>query len=654
MKPFKRNRNLVLLLSAILVTSILYNIPFDSRIDLTYTTSLLPREGIIIAATYTPGDFPSGLTLSDGDVLNGSSGGIYNITGNFTIMSGATVTIVGGHKIVIVANNIIIAGTLDGNGAGYNGGPGGPILSAGSDGSCDPLSGAGSGGSSQMMGGGGGAYGNDGQSAVGGAGGQEYGLTEFEFPVPTFSDIKMGAGGGGGAGGDISGGNGGAGGGGVYLEAQGDLLINGSILCNGNMGQDAGNSVYDFGAGGGGGGAGGGILLYGNNILIPGVLNAIGGERGSGGDALLGIPGFSGGAGSGGRIKIAYWTSLNTTGSSISIDGGDSSTPLGTFHTYEMDKTPPTIFLLSPANSTIHLMSTSVLVNTSDLLFLQQVQYRWDYGPYTTVLLNTTLYNVTTFLPPYDGEHILEVLAQDYTGNWNSEVFSFTFDVYSPSILLMTPDNNTVHQSGSTLHFDVFDTIALSQVWHSWDGGTNTTFLEPFDLLLPVGEGPHNLTIYAQDTAGRWSTEAYSFVTDDTSPMITSPADIVYYENATGYNITWVLDDLHPESYEVTLDGVTIQSGIWNSGSEVEVSADTLSVGTHVFTIIVFDVANNLFLDTVSVTVLEVSTSTITNTTTTSEFPIESALILFTSGGLVGGIVVILVVIGMKRRNRST
>ena len=108
---------------------------------------------------------------------------------------------------------------------------------------------------------------------------------------------------------------------------------------------------------------------------------------------------------------------------------------------------------------------------------------------------------------------------------------------------------------------------------------------------------------------------------------------------------------MHPESFEVTLDGVTIQSGIWNSGFEVEVSADTLSVGTHVFTIIVFDVANNLFIDTVSVTVLEVLTSTTTNTTTTSEFPIESAVILFTSGGLVGGIFVVL---GMKRKNRST
>ncbi len=156
MKATTTKQIIVLTISILLITSVVSIVSQEGSTDLTSMENPYTKESFVTAATYAPGDYPSGLTLSNGDVLDGSAGGVFNINGNFTIPSGATVTVAAGYKITLYADNIIIAGILDGNGAGYSGGAAGGI--PGGDGNCNPYTGRGRGGPSMGDGGGGGRW----------------------------------------------------------------------------------------------------------------------------------------------------------------------------------------------------------------------------------------------------------------------------------------------------------------------------------------------------------------------------------------------------------------------------------------------------------------------------------------------------------------
>jgi hypothetical protein len=106
-------------------------------------------------------------------------------------------------------------------------------------------------------------------------------------------------------------------------------------------------------------------------------------------------------------------------------------------------------------------------------------------------------------------------------------------------------------------------------------------------------------------------------VQDGTLPIIDSPADIIYFEGDTGNSITWNPSDLHPMSYEIFRDGVSIRSGMWNSSSEsITTVVDGLTFGVHNYTIVVIDIGANSAFDQVDV-VVQASTSSTTPTTST-------------------------------------
>ena len=611
-----RDRLFVLILGAILIFSFVNIFSPIMVINECDCELSLHSEPFRVATTYTPGTYPGGLTIFDGDILDTSGGGSYNVTGTFTIMSGATVSIVPGYKIVVYADNIVIAGVIDGDASGYAGGSG--TSNEGNPGYCIPSSGRGGGGQYQGGGGGGGAYGSNGQDgqdaplAVGGSGGLEYGQVDLVDLIPTISDTNLGAGGGGGGSNSWFdfGGSGGRGGGCLYLEAVDTIMINGTIKCDGGSGL---GGTYDpnpmFGAGGGGGGAGGGILLIGGDILLTGTLTTQGGIGGSGAYGTSSYGG-DGGAGSGGRIKLVYKYSLNTTGATINEGSG------GTFYTYLWDVIEPTISLSSPMNCTMQKSDTPIVIDISDQKGLQSINYNWDGNPNTTLSLSNSSYRLTALLPAPDGEHVLDVSILDIGNNSHREKFIYTTDDTCPTITLKSPLNNTIHQSGSLITFTVFDAFNVSQILYNWDGlGGNVSISEPYDIPLPSTDGLHNLTIYVCDLAENWNSRMYSFVTDDTNPSCTKPSDITYIEGTSGNTITWTLSDTNPDHYAITLDGGAIDSGTWSNGMEVNTSVDGLAAGVYVYTLILYDIAGNLVTDTVLVTVL---TSTTTTTPTTS------------------------------------
>lgn len=325
------------------------------------TTPVYSNVVVIARTTSTTGD----VTIANNITL----GGTLNIAGTFKVNSGVTVTVKQGCPLVVNATDIIIQGTINGNGAGYaggNGGAGGNAYASCSNDNDNAYTGgkgfgggaatgtgggaagtdAGdangrsrkcgglfcSGNSDGYYGGGGGAGGGGGGSYGGGGGGGAYGAYGSFFGngdnpsaavsgnggsagttsgTSTGSDISMGYGGGGGGGGGGgrntggTGGAGGDGGGSVSLVASNDLTVSGTITCNGDNG------------GNGGTGSAASDNQYDCSVSNCGSCSTCGEET------YIASSGAGGGAGggSGGGIKLQAFGIMNVTGS-LSAKGG--------------------------------------------------------------------------------------------------------------------------------------------------------------------------------------------------------------------------------------------------------------------------------------------------------------------------------------------
>jgi hypothetical protein len=245
-------------------------------LDLTSGTvtigSLTLGENNTSLLTISNGDTDSKKLIVTGDVLIGANG----------ILTHEENTTVEQHKLFLdIGGNMTIAigGAIDVSHKGYqeNAGPG-----------------AGQGGSLGRSGGGAGYGGNGGASGEGRIGGAGYGS-------PT-SPIDIGSGGGTG----YSSTKGGAGGGAVKIISV-SITLDGSIIANGETGQQTGN-------GSGGGGAGGSIWIETTSLTGTGVIAANGGDgRAS--------SGRESGGGGGGRIAL-YYTSNSVSFSNFSAFAG--------------------------------------------------------------------------------------------------------------------------------------------------------------------------------------------------------------------------------------------------------------------------------------------------------------------------------------------
>lgn len=110
---------------------------------------------------------------------------------------------------------------------------------------------------------------------------------------------------------------------------------------------------------------------------------------------------------------------------------------------------------------------------------------------------------------------------------------------------------------------------------------------------------------------------------DFIAPFITSPADVSYLVNTTGHTIAWYIADKNPGNYSILhnyryID--TERNHTWLANQTVIYSIDNLSIGIHLFSILVEDLNQNTFSDEVFVTVLEKAVfPTFTETSTTSD-----------------------------------
>jgi hypothetical protein len=179
----------------------------------------------------------------------------------------------------------------------------------------------------------------------------------------------------------------------------------------------------------------------------------------------------------------------------------------------------------------------------------------------------------------------------------------------------------------------------------NWTSGVAITYNIPDGF----GVGAYVYTINFTDDYGNSIIDIVDFTVEDTTnpTIISAPSDFTVEAGYTGINISCTSTDLHPHTYTIELQGSGIVAGptVWSSGIAITYNIpDGLAVGDYIYTINFTDQYGNSVIDTITLTVREVSTGGDT-------IPLE--LIIIISSTIGGGVVIAIAIVLLTRRRRK-
>ncbi len=160
---------------------------------------------------------------------------------------------------------------------------------------------------------------------------------------------------------------------------------------------------------------------------------------------------------------------------------------------------PPKVQITSPENKTYSEVTLTFTINRGT----QWMGYSLDNHANVTIQTETKLLNIT------QGTHEVTVYANDSLGNMgvSNSVF-FAVDKLPPSLEILLPQNKTYDTVDIQLTFTVDE--AVTYLAYSLDGQENVKING--NLTLPaLSNGPHRITLYANDTVGNTGQKTVSF-----------------------------------------------------------------------------------------------------------------------------------------------
>jgi hypothetical protein len=127
----------------------------------------------------------------------------------------------------------------------------------------------------------------------------------------------------------------------------------------------------------------------------------------------------------------------------------------------------------------------------------------------------------------------------------NQDDFPLVSFLIPPTIALLMPSNNTIHQSSTLISLNVTDHALLKKIIFHWDDKANTTISLSnssclFTTSLPITDEQHVLSVYTQDITAEWQFHQFFFTTDDTPPNLVL-SDVISgrsYQSGTRINIS--------------------------------------------------------------------------------------------------------------------
>ncbi len=184
-----------------------------------------------------------------------------------------------------------------------------------------------------------------------------------------------------------------------------------------------------------------------------------------------------------------------------------------------------------------------------------------------------------TGLSSSPGSNTWTLYCNDSAGNQNSTEQTFIIDLINPKILIVYPNNNT---NWTDVNLDVKYTrsdVNLAACWYSNDTYLKNTTLASCGNLTAIvwSDAQHNVTIWANDSAGNENYSRVSFTIDTINPdiNITSPnnntnwsdvnLDVKYTRSDTHLESCWFSNDTYLKN--TTLSGcINITNVVWSEG----------------------------------------------------------------------------------------
>jgi len=235
--------------------------------------------------------------------------------------------------------------------------------------------------------------------------------------------------------------------------------------------------------------------------------------------------------------------------------------------------------------------------------------------------LNSTVNEISIsvdFTPTSIGTYTLRVWTagkNDVAASLDVSV-SVTLDDVTPPII-DSPSDKIVSEGDSSANvtwnptdaypdrYEIFDN-EVSWLTDSWDGSAIVVGLDTLSL------GLHNLTLAVYDLGNHMTSDQVDVtIIDDTPPSITPLANQEVAEGDSVW-LTWTVSDLHPDSFEIWRDDVSIDSGIWD-GSDISTPLSSLGLGLYNFTLILTDTSSNVASSQVNVTIVDETSPLINN-----------------------------------------
>jgi parallel beta-helix repeat protein len=156
------------------------------------------------------------------------------------------------------------------------------------------------------------------------------------------------------------------------------------------------------------------------------------------------------------------------------------------------DLVPPAIVITSPRNASYSAAPIALTFTVNEELSWQG--YSLDSQANVTISGNTTLAGLS------EGSHSIVLYGNDTSGNMNhSSVVQFTVDLSPPLIEIISPENKTYAKTSVSLNYSINEDT--SNVLYSLDNAENKTLTGNLTFGI-LANGPHHITIYAQDLAG--------------------------------------------------------------------------------------------------------------------------------------------------------
>ncbi|MHA1909107.1 MAG: phospholipase D-like domain-containing protein, partial [Candidatus Thorarchaeota archaeon] len=220
--------------------------------------------------------------------------------------------------------------------------------------------------------------------------------------------------------------------------------------------------------------------------------------------------------------------------------------------------------------------------------------------------------------PQPSGTNITVQAFIQAAGTWYDGV-NMTIHVL-PTDLVLDGNPDTDYELGTTGHSitwspssDIPDTYII---WKdnaeldsgNWNGSSLSVNIDGLEV------GSYNYTLRVNDTLGEAKVDTVIVsVADTVSPTLSHPADQNIMEVSTGNTISWTIEDLSNDTYQLYQDGVLIESGNLTSNQYILTSdIDGLAIGEYNFTVVATDLYENTATDEVEVTVYD-GTSPILN-----------------------------------------